>query len=236
MPVRFKKTILSLVRSPHAAWFVGRALAHFPALLPVRRLYEDALVLVFHHPSPSWPFHVLAIPKRRRPSFAGLDLSHPVDEGLALRLLWSLQQAARSQNLPAYQVVVNGGSYQDVPQLHFHLIAGSPGGMAETLPSTYVPCPPAKELAGAGLAYHYAHPHSVRQTHEILAIRDPLPAFARLELNDLDHAQALLALLRLAQQRVLELDLPGYALVFTAGSSPSVPIVQPEPLHAHLIS
>jgi diadenosine tetraphosphate (Ap4A) HIT family hydrolase len=26
-------------------------------------------------------------------------------------------------NLPAYRLLVNGGEFQDVPQLHFHLIA-----------------------------------------------------------------------------------------------------------------
>ncbi|MEZ4510613.1 MAG: hypothetical protein R3C62_01950 [Chloroflexota bacterium] len=33
-------------------------------LIPVQRLRETATLLAFHHPKPSYPLHILLVPKR----------------------------------------------------------------------------------------------------------------------------------------------------------------------------
>jgi diadenosine tetraphosphate (Ap4A) HIT family hydrolase len=76
----------------------------------------------------SWPkssatLHVLLVPKRQ---VAGLEEIGPDD----LRFLADLFEVVRSlldeyDLAPAgYRLISNGGRYQDVPQLHFHLISG----------------------------------------------------------------------------------------------------------------
>jgi len=128
---------------------------------------------------------------------------------------------------------VNGGLYQDVPQLHLHLGAGRALDGRENLPACYA----AAREAGVEAAGHpeaaYAYPprHPVRQVHEIVAVQEALPGFARLAFQDAQHTRALLAILRLVQQRVSDLGLHGYAVVLLGE-----PAAGPAPLHAHLIS
>ena len=42
-------------------------------LIPVTRLRETSNLLAFHHPSPSYKFHVLIVPKHETASLAQLD-------------------------------------------------------------------------------------------------------------------------------------------------------------------
>jgi histidine triad (HIT) family protein len=97
-------------------------------LLPVRRLRETDTLLAFHHPRPSYPVHIVLVPKQAISSL--LDLS-PQDDALMRDLFTTVQILVRDLGLEAggYRLVANGGAWQDVPQLHFHLIAeGTPGG------------------------------------------------------------------------------------------------------------
>lgn len=92
-------------------------------MLPVRRLRETRYVVAFHHPRPAYAVHVLIVPKRVVPNLLALDdatlpVLHDVLR-VAQQLVDELQLTA-----PGYRLIVNGGAYQDVPQLHFHLISG----------------------------------------------------------------------------------------------------------------
>src|SRR5690349_9995666 len=58
-------------------WFfaplIGWIFAHMSFLIPVDRLRETSSLLAFHHPSPSYKFHVLIVPKRQTNSLTDLD-------------------------------------------------------------------------------------------------------------------------------------------------------------------
>ena len=75
------------------------------------------------HPVPSYQFHALAVPIKRKSSFLEIDLSAIGDPEYLLDLLAVCQQIARDQGLNRYSIIVNGGDYQDVPQVHFHIAA-----------------------------------------------------------------------------------------------------------------
>jgi histidine triad (HIT) family protein len=80
-------------------------------------------VVAFWHPNPSYPVHILLVPKRGYHSL--MDL--PADDPAFLSDLFaSVQSLVGELGLEArgYRLVVNGGANQDVPVLHFHLIAG----------------------------------------------------------------------------------------------------------------
>jgi len=83
--------------------------------------------MAFHHPKPSYPFHVLLVPKKAVASLKELD---PTDTAFLADLYSTVQGLIDEFHLPAYRLIVNGGEVQDFPQLHFHLIsnvgAGSP--------------------------------------------------------------------------------------------------------------
>ena len=93
-------------------------------LIPVNRLRETSSLIAFHHPSPSYKFHVLIIPKRQVDSLANLN---PQDTTFLTDLYATVQSLVDEFQLKAYRLIVNGGEYQDFPHLHFHLISDSTG-------------------------------------------------------------------------------------------------------------
>ncbi len=119
--------MLRLARSHLGRYLIGYLFAHMSFALPVKRLRETSTLLAFHHPSPSYPVHILLVPKKAITSLA--ELNQAGDEFVArflADLLHCVQELVQELALEqaGYRLVVNGGKYQDVPQLHFHLISG----------------------------------------------------------------------------------------------------------------
>ncbi|HEX5838833.1 MAG TPA: HIT domain-containing protein [Anaerolineales bacterium] len=88
--------------------------------IPVKRLRETETLMAFHHPKPAYPFHVLLVPKKAILSLKELDAKDTV---FLADLYSAVQHLVEEFHLPAYRLIVNGGEYQDFPQLHFHLIS-----------------------------------------------------------------------------------------------------------------
>src|SRR5262245_35266621 len=91
--------------------------------IPVKRLRETATLMAFFHPMPSYQFHVLLVPKKSVATLKELD---PKDVSFLTELYSTVQSLVEEYHLSAYRLIVNGGEYQDFPQLHFHLISPSP--------------------------------------------------------------------------------------------------------------
>jgi len=108
-------------------WFltplIGWIFEHMSFAIPVKRLRETDTLMAFHHPKPSYAFHVLLVPKKSVKSLLELD---PQDSGFLTELYLAVQSLVEEFHLSAWRLVVNGGEYQDFPQLHFHLISSSP--------------------------------------------------------------------------------------------------------------
>jgi histidine triad (HIT) family protein len=104
-----------------APW-IGWIFAHMSFAIPVKRLHETETLMAFYHPKPSYPFHVLLVPKKAVASLKDLD---PKDTTFLTDLYSTVQQLVDEFQLAegAYRLIVNGGEYQDFPQLHFHLIS-----------------------------------------------------------------------------------------------------------------
>ncbi len=121
-----------LARSPASRALAGWLFAHMSFALPVHRLRETSTLLAFHHPRPSYPVHILLVPKQARASLAALS---PADSAFMVDLFSTVQSLVAEFNLePAgYRLIVNGGEYQVFPQLHFHLVSGPPASGPITL-------------------------------------------------------------------------------------------------------
>ena len=89
-------------------------------ILPIERLRETSNLIAFKHPKPAYAFHVLVVPKRAVASLAELN---PKDTAFLTDLYATAQSLVQEYQLPAYRLIVNGGEYQDFPQLHFHLLS-----------------------------------------------------------------------------------------------------------------
>jgi histidine triad (HIT) family protein len=114
--------LFRLARSRLGGVLVGWVFAHLSGVLPVRRRYETKRIIAFDHPRPSYPRHILIVPKKAIRGFEDLgqaDLPVVIDTVVAAQQLVSELRLGEC----GYRLIVNGGTYQDVKQLHFHLIS-----------------------------------------------------------------------------------------------------------------
>ena len=95
--------------------------------IPVKRLRETGTLMAFHHPKPSYAFHVLLVPKKAVASLKDIDSK---DTTFLSDLFSTVQSLVDEFHLAAYRLIVNGGEYQDFPQLHFHLISDVGSGLS----------------------------------------------------------------------------------------------------------
>jgi len=105
-------------------WFlaplIGWIFEHMSFAIPVNRLRETNTLMAFYHPKPSYAFHVLLVPKKSVRSLKELD---PKDSAFLTELYSAVQSLVDEFHLAAWRLIVNGGEYQDFPQLHFHLVS-----------------------------------------------------------------------------------------------------------------
>jgi len=95
--------------------------------VPVKRLRETETLMAFHYPKPSCAFHVLLVPKKAVASVKDIDSTNTV---FLSDLFSTVQSLVDEFHLAAYRLIVNGGEYQDFPQLHFHLISDVGAGLS----------------------------------------------------------------------------------------------------------
>jgi diadenosine tetraphosphate (Ap4A) HIT family hydrolase len=81
-------------------------------------------VIAFEHPKPCWEHHILIAPKRsiKNLTIASQEDFEYVKECLSVAQKVVLMKGWDDSN---YKIVTNGGSRQEVAQLHFHLGSGS---------------------------------------------------------------------------------------------------------------
>jgi histidine triad (HIT) family protein len=99
---------------------IGWLFTYMSFAIPVKRLRETDTLLAFYHPKPSYPFHVILVPKKEILAFKDLD---PNDTAFLRDLYSAVQGLVDEFHLEAYRLIVNGGEYQDFPHLHFHLVS-----------------------------------------------------------------------------------------------------------------
>jgi histidine triad (HIT) family protein len=114
--------LLRLARLPAAGWLIAFVLARAAFLLPLQRLYETETLLAFYHPQPTYPLHILLVPRRRLPGFTALGSADAI---FLQDLIAAVRYLVQTLDLEphGYRLIANGGAYQDVAQLHFHLVS-----------------------------------------------------------------------------------------------------------------
>jgi histidine triad (HIT) family protein len=104
---------------------IGWIFAHMSFAIPVKRLRDTETLMAFHHPRPAYKFHVLLVPKKSLASLKDMDSNNMT---FLSDLFSTVQSLVDEFQLAAYRLIVNGGEYQDFPQLHFHLISNVGAG------------------------------------------------------------------------------------------------------------
>jgi histidine triad (HIT) family protein len=89
----------------------------------VERRRETEHLVAFDHPFPSYPVHILIVPRR---AVSGLMALESGDAPFLIDLLRTVQDLVSTLGLESsgYRLIVNGGKYQEYPYLHFHLVSG----------------------------------------------------------------------------------------------------------------
>ena len=110
---------------------IGWIFAHMSFAIPVKRLRDTETLMAFHHLKPSYKFHVLLVPKKY---LASLKDINSTDRTFLTDLFSTVQSLVDEFQLAAYRLIVNGGEYQDIPQLHFHLVSNAEAGCEASRP------------------------------------------------------------------------------------------------------
>lgn len=119
----FSKQLFSLAKSPLGDLIVGLTFGKFSKLLPVKRIVDNDKVIAFWHPKPFYEKHILIVPKKSIKMLTAIgeeDLPY-IDEvyRVAKQIVNDLDWEKEG-----YSLITNGGSRQEVNQLHFHLYSG----------------------------------------------------------------------------------------------------------------
>ncbi len=114
--------LFQCARSQIGRLITGWIFAHMSFAIPVQRLRETETLIAFRHPRPSYPFHILLVPKR---SIASLSDLAPSDSDFVVELFQTVSSLVQQFDLDraGYRLIANGGKYQDIAQLHFHLVS-----------------------------------------------------------------------------------------------------------------
>ncbi|MBU3811522.1 MAG: HIT domain-containing protein [Candidatus Niameybacter stercoravium] len=90
--------------------------------IEVKKVMETENVLAYYHTKPSYPVHIVVIPKKHISSLITLS---DEDNELLLELLTVIRKVAATivEEHGACKVITNLGDYQDSKHLHWHLIA-----------------------------------------------------------------------------------------------------------------
>ena len=118
-----KKILFRIARSNISVMFIGICFKYFSYLVPFKKIYKDKWVISFFHPVKFWNIHILIIPKEIIKTFLSLNLKNKNHYRSIISIFKAVAYVTNILKLDNYGVTVNGGEYQDVPHLHFHLFS-----------------------------------------------------------------------------------------------------------------
>jgi diadenosine tetraphosphate (Ap4A) HIT family hydrolase len=119
-----RKFLFKVARSEVSGMFIGYAFENMASIMPLDRVEETHRTIVFRHPVPQREHHLLAVPKKSLRDFESIDFENASHIAHLHDLLKTIQTVASQIELNTFAVLMNGGEYQDVPQIHFHIISG----------------------------------------------------------------------------------------------------------------
>ncbi len=114
--------LMSLAQSPVGRQVIGWIFENMSFAIPVNRLRDTETLIAFYHPKPSYPVHILLVPKKALSDLSDLGEADAPFLGDLFKTVQSLVDEFDLEKV-GYRLIVNGGSFQEVPQLHFHLIS-----------------------------------------------------------------------------------------------------------------
>jgi len=99
--------------------------------LSTNKFFENDQIIAFESNQPVAEIHTLVIPKKHINSFSELD-----GETIAA-MLQAAQKVINEKNISTgYKTIFNGGKYQAIPHVHWHIIGGKLEDESDILQNT----------------------------------------------------------------------------------------------------
>ncbi len=117
-----KRFLFRFARTWLGGMLVSWVLSNMSFAIPIDRLRETDSLLAFHHPQPGHRVHILIVPKRNYKSILEVPSSDSTFFHDLLEVIRDLVQELDLERR-GYRLIANGGEYQEVNHLHFHLIS-----------------------------------------------------------------------------------------------------------------
>ena len=89
--------------------------------IKTKKIYESTSVVAFDDINPVAKVHVLIVPKAHVESVLTVTSR---DSGAIIDMFVAAQNLVKKLNLGAFRLAFNGGRFQHVPHLHWHLVSG----------------------------------------------------------------------------------------------------------------
>ena len=127
------KLLFRIARFKIVGAFVGFAFAHFPFLVPIRKILCSKKAISFAHPVAVYPEHVLIIPRKIARTVFHLSSDD-------FEAILEMAVKIRYGDNRDFVVMINGGRRQDVMQAHFHLFTenlATEKGLAKKIDSAF---------------------------------------------------------------------------------------------------
>lgn len=120
--MNMKRFLYSIAKTGIGSLVLHWIFAYFSFAIPGEKLIETDILIAFHHPSPSYPLHILIVPRTRYRSLMDLPSD---DSSFESELFSAVKELVGRFGLEeaGYRFIANGGNAQEVDHLHFHLVS-----------------------------------------------------------------------------------------------------------------
>ncbi|MBA4420481.1 MAG: hypothetical protein C0391_04985 [Anaerolinea sp.] len=122
MKTKLLGLIFRIAKSKLLRPIIGWCFINTIDLLPLNRITETPRVIAFYHPRPSYKIHVLIVPRKVIGEFTEIDL---IDADLIKEMFTVANMVINKLDLSkkGYSLILNGGTKQEIKQVHFHLVS-----------------------------------------------------------------------------------------------------------------
>jgi len=86
----------------------------------IKKEKETDNLLAFHHTKPSYPLHIVIVPKKHVVNLTDLNDMNLIKEVFEIAADIIRKKKLNNSN---YRIITNGGNFQDSKHLHFHLVS-----------------------------------------------------------------------------------------------------------------
>jgi len=212
-----KKLLFLLARSNMATNSIGFFFAHFSMFLPVSKIICNKKIIGFKHPVPYWNTHYLIVPRK---AIRSLNLANTYLQDIQ-KIFFAIFSAsdtiAKLTNMQDYSLLVNGGIYQDVPQVHFHLCSGKVIDSPDSTPHPLYTSKMGLLITQSENILIYENLNAKRKV-DLLIIPEKVAALSlsSFTMEKRENREALIDVIRKTQELVNEMYLEGYSLIINS--------------------